>query len=75
MRGAIYTVDPEYRKAVEEAYAAAKAQNLTSAQGYPGNNFNEYLGHRHRGLRVRQRPGARHPPRQPIPGSTSWSAR
>ncbi len=26
MRGAIYTVDPEYRKAVEDAYAAAKAQ-------------------------------------------------
>jgi len=42
MRGAIYTVDPEYRKAVEEAYAAAKAQGLSSAQGYPGNNFNEY---------------------------------
>jgi hypothetical protein len=42
MRGAIYTVDPEYRKAVEDAYAAAKKQNLTSAQGYPGNNFNEY---------------------------------
>jgi hypothetical protein len=42
MRGAIYTVDPEYRKAVEDAYAAAKAQNLSSAQGYPGNNFNEY---------------------------------
>jgi hypothetical protein len=42
MRGAIYTVDPEYRKAVEDAYAAAKAANLSSAQGYPGNNFNEY---------------------------------
>ena len=42
MRGAIYTVDPEYRKAVEDAYAAAKAQGLPSAQGYPGNNFNEY---------------------------------
>jgi hypothetical protein len=42
MRGAIYTVDPEYRKAVEEAYAAAKKQGLSSAQGYPGNNFNEY---------------------------------
>jgi hypothetical protein len=42
MRGAIYTVDPEYRKAVEDAYAAAKAQKLSSAQGYPGNNFNEY---------------------------------
>jgi hypothetical protein len=42
MRGAIYTVDPEYRKAVEDAYAAAKAQGLSSAQGYPGNNFNEY---------------------------------
>ena len=42
MRGAIYTVDPDYRKAVEDAYAAAKKQGLTSAQGYPGNNFNEY---------------------------------
>jgi hypothetical protein len=42
MRGAIYTVDPDYRKAVEAAYAAAKKQGLTSAQGYPGNNLNEY---------------------------------
>jgi hypothetical protein len=42
MRGAVYTVDPEYRKAVEDAYAAAKKQGLPSAQGYPGNNFNEY---------------------------------
>jgi hypothetical protein len=42
MRGAIYTVDPEYRKAVEEAYADAKAKNLRSARGYYGNNFNEY---------------------------------
>jgi hypothetical protein len=42
MRGAIYTVDPDYRKAVEDAYAAAKNQGLSSAQGYPGNNFNEY---------------------------------
>jgi hypothetical protein len=42
MRGAIYTIDPEYRKAVEDAYAAARKQGLSSAQGYPGNNFNEY---------------------------------
>jgi hypothetical protein len=42
MRGAVYTVDPEYRKAVEAAYAAARKQGLSSAQGYPGNNFNEY---------------------------------
>jgi hypothetical protein len=42
MRGAIYTVDPAYRKAVEESYAAAKAKGLKSAQGYNGNNFNEY---------------------------------
>jgi hypothetical protein len=42
MRGAIYTVDPEYRRAVEDAYAAAKQRGLSSAQGYPGNNFNEY---------------------------------
>lgn len=42
MRGAIYTVDPEYRKAVEESYAAAKKQGLRSAQGYYGNNLNEY---------------------------------
>ena len=42
MRGGIYTVDPEYRKAVEAAYASAKKLNLTSAQGYPGNNMNEY---------------------------------
>ena len=42
MRGAIYTVDPEYRKAVEDAYAAAKKQGLRTAQGYYGNNLNEY---------------------------------
>lgn len=42
MRGAIYTVDPAYRKAVEEAHAAAKEKGLKSAQGYNGNNFNEY---------------------------------
>jgi hypothetical protein len=42
MRGAVYTVDPEYRKAVEDAYASAKAKDLVTAQGYPGNNFNEY---------------------------------
>lgn len=42
MRGAIYTVDPEYRKAVEGAYASAKSKGLRSAQGYNGNNFNEY---------------------------------
>jgi hypothetical protein len=42
MRGAIYTVDPDYRKAVEDAYADAKRKGLSSAQGYPGNNFNEY---------------------------------
>ncbi len=42
MRGAIYTVDPAYRKAVEEAYASAKSTGLRSAQGYNGNNFNEY---------------------------------
>ena len=42
MRGAIYTVDPSYRKAVEDAYADAKAKGIKSAQGYNGNNFNEY---------------------------------
>lgn len=42
MRGAIYTVDPEYRKAVEDAYASAKSKGLKSALGYNGNNFNEY---------------------------------
>jgi hypothetical protein len=42
MRGAIYTVDPEYRRAVEDAYATAKAKGFVTAQGYPGNNFNEY---------------------------------
>ena len=42
MRGAIYTVDPEYRKAVEEAYASAKAKALPTAVGYNGNNMNEY---------------------------------
>lgn len=42
MRGAIYTVDPDYRKAVEDAYAAAKQKGLESAQGYNGNNLNEY---------------------------------
>ena len=47
MRGAIYTVDLRYRKAVEAAYAAAKKQGLSSAQGYPGNNFNEDLGDRY----------------------------
>jgi hypothetical protein len=42
MRGAIYTVDPAYRKAVEEAYADAKAKGRASARGYAGNNLNEY---------------------------------
>ena len=42
MRGAIYTVDPDYRKAVEAAWASARAKGLKSAQGYNGNNFNEY---------------------------------
>jgi hypothetical protein len=42
MRGAIYTVDPAYRKAVEEAYADAKARGRASARGYAGNNLNEY---------------------------------
>jgi hypothetical protein len=42
MRGAIYTVDPEYRRAVEGAYAVAKEQGLRTALGYYGNNFNEY---------------------------------
>jgi hypothetical protein len=42
MRGAIYTVDPEYRRAVEDAYATAKEQGLRTARGYYGNNFNEY---------------------------------
>lgn len=42
MRGAIYTVDPEYRKAVEEAYATAKEAGVRTAVGYYGNNFNEY---------------------------------
>ncbi len=42
MRGAIYTVAPEYRKAVEAAYTSAKANGLKSARGYNGNNFNEY---------------------------------
>jgi hypothetical protein len=42
MRGAIYTVDPDYRRTVEDAFAAAKKQGLSSARGYPGNNFNEY---------------------------------
>jgi hypothetical protein len=42
MRGAIYTVDPAYRKAVEAAWADAKARGIKSAVGYNGNNFNEY---------------------------------
>ncbi|HSL72776.1 MAG TPA: hypothetical protein VK864_21165, partial [Longimicrobiales bacterium] len=42
MRGAIYTVDPEYRKSVEDAYAAAKSKGLATAVGYNGNNMNEY---------------------------------
>ena len=42
MRGAIYTVDPEYRRAVEDAYASAKEQGIRTAVGYCGNNFNEY---------------------------------
>jgi hypothetical protein len=42
MRGAIYTVDPEYRDAVVAAYAAAKQAALPMAVGYKGNNFNEY---------------------------------
>jgi hypothetical protein len=31
MRGAVYTVDPEYRKAVEDAYAAAKRGAVADA--------------------------------------------
>jgi hypothetical protein len=42
MRGAIYTVDPEYRDAVVAAYTAAKTDSLPTAVGYSGNNFNEY---------------------------------
>jgi hypothetical protein len=42
MRGAIYTVDTAYRQAVEAAYADAKATGRRSAQGYAGNNLNEY---------------------------------
>ena len=42
MRGAIYTVDPAYRKAVEDAYADAKAKGIATAVGYNGNNMNEY---------------------------------
>ena len=42
MRGAIYTVDPEYRKSVEDAYAAARAKASPTAVGYSGNNMNEY---------------------------------
>ena len=42
MRGAIYTVDPDYRDAVVSAYTAAKAAGLPTAVGYSGNNFNEY---------------------------------
>lgn len=41
MRGAIHTVDPAYRTAVEGAFADAKARRFKSAQGYNGNNFNE----------------------------------
>ena len=44
MRGAIYTVDTTYRRAVEAAYADAKAKGKASAQGYAGNNLNEYWG-------------------------------
>jgi hypothetical protein len=42
MPGAIYTVDLAYRKAVEDAYAYARVNDLPTARGYPGNNFNEY---------------------------------
>jgi hypothetical protein len=42
MRGAIYTVDPAYRAAVEAAWKSAKDKGLISARGYNGNNFNEY---------------------------------
>jgi hypothetical protein len=42
MRGAVYTVEPEYRDAVVAAYTAAKQKQLPTAVGYNGNNFNEY---------------------------------
>ncbi|MEX0907401.1 MAG: glycoside hydrolase [Gemmatimonadota bacterium] len=42
MRGAIYTVDPDYRDAVVAAYTAAKQAELPTAVGYNGNNFNEH---------------------------------
>jgi hypothetical protein len=42
MRGAIEKVDPKYHQAVVDAYTDAKKRGLSSAQGYPGNNYNEY---------------------------------
>ncbi|HYV35884.1 MAG TPA: hypothetical protein VE988_09290 [Gemmataceae bacterium] len=42
MRGAIYKVDPKYKQAVVDAYENAKKNKLRTAQGYYGNNFNEY---------------------------------
>ena len=42
MRGAVYTVAPQYRAAVVAAYTSAKAKALPTAVGYNGNNFNEY---------------------------------
>jgi hypothetical protein len=42
MRGAIYNVDPKYKQAVVDAYEDAKKKGLRTAQGYYGNNFNEY---------------------------------
>ena len=55
MRGAIYTVDPEYRKAVEAAYAAAKAENLRRRR-LLRQQFQRVLGDGHRSVRLRQRP-------------------
>ena len=56
MRGAIYTVDPEYRKAVDDAYAAAKKQRPDVGAGLPRQQLQRVLGDRHRDLRLRQRP-------------------
>lgn len=42
MRGAIQAVDLKYHQAVVDAYTDAKKRGLASAQGYPGNNYNEY---------------------------------
>jgi hypothetical protein len=74
MRGAIYTVDPDYRRAVEDAYAAAKKQGLFSAQGTPATTSTS-IGPPASRPTCSAAAGAPILCWPPTRGSTSWSGR